>query len=141
MATDAERLRAAGHKVTLADGEQVLVFDFEACMLLEQRFGGLPEVNRRLKFSGDTAMADVLGFLIAGLTHTGMDEDEVRSQVLVGELANYAAAIDAAITEAFPEPNKGKARERGRAKRPSSGTSSTTSPPSPTAEALSSSGG
>lgn len=140
MTTDAERLRAAGHKVTLADGEHTLVFDFEACLLLEQRFGGLAEINDRLGFRGSTPMADVLWFLAAGLAHEGLAEADVRPLLLTRELANYISAIVAAVDEAFP-PVVDQGKVEGEARTASNGTRSITSPLSATAGATPTSGG
>ncbi len=137
--TDAERLLAAGHKAKLADGEHAVVFNFRALVVLEKRFGGLAEINRRLAFTGETAMADIAGFLAAGLAHEGLDEEVLEERILIAELVNYPAVINRAMTEAFPEARPGKGR--GKAETASTGNSSTTSPPSATAEATTTSGG
>jgi hypothetical protein len=126
--TDAERLRAAGHTVKLeGHGELPLVFDLAAWLELEQRIGSILEVNRRITWHGNL-MNDVLHFLTAGLLHSGLGEEEVRGSILLLEMPDYQQAIIQALAESLPKPEG------------ASGTSSTTSPLSDTAEVMASSG-
>ena len=136
--SDAERLRAAGHTVTLADQQVPLVYDFNAMLLLEKEWGSLPAISERLLWPADGLLASVQSFLAAGLAHLGITAEQVRQTILLGELKNYQHAVQSAIAEAFPT-SEGKAE--GGETTGSTGTGSTTSPPSDTAEPTASSGG
>lgn len=137
--SDAERLRAAGHTATLAGGDVVpLVYDFDAWLTLEQRFGSLAVINEMLRFDPSGPVLDTIFTLLSvGLAHLGMTETELRPRLLMAERWRYRQAIEDAITESWVEP-EGKDLEA--AASASNGTSSTTSPPSVTDEATSSSG-
>ncbi len=147
-ATDAERLRAAGHTVQLADGEYPLVYDFAALLQLEKAFGGLAGIAgviKRWQSSGDEYefnLADLQPFLVCGLAHVPLASDAVVRGFLLSQTNQYQMAILLAIDEAFPTPSQdGQGNGQSEVVKPSNGTSSTTSPLSDTASLTPTSGG
>lgn len=152
--TDAERLRAAGHKVVLAQGEYPLIFNFGALLQLEKDLGGFSGINRAVrrwapkpaKKNGSSDdpinLHEIRAFLVAGLSHVPLTADEVVGGVLLSEINNYIVAIDQAIGESFsPAPKDGQGNVMGEGQTSSNGTSSTTSPQSATDAATTTSGG
>lgn len=140
---DAQRLRAAGHEVMFSDDRRVpLVYDFAAWLILEERIGSLNAVSRALQWLPGSKLLTNIGILLtAGVAHSGMTEDAVRSGFLVDEVQNYQTAIEAAVTEAFPPEEEGEGKGQAEAMTASNGSGSTTSPPSTTTEPTLTSGG
>lgn len=149
--TDAERLRAAGHVVKLADGEYPLVYDFGALLLLEQEVGGLAGINRIIESwttpTGKKApdnpvkLAELRTMLAAGLAHVPLTAAEVVRGFLLSNLGDYMSAIDLALAEAFLPAVDGQGNGRSEEATSSNGTRSTSSPQSDMAEATATSGG
>lgn len=156
--TDAERLRAAGYVVKLANGEFPLVYDFAALLQLEQPLGGLAGITRVLltwmepgaptkKANGKATpenhvkLEDLRAFMAAGLAHVPLTPDEVVRGFLLSEINSYLLAVTDAVNEAFLPATDGQGNGKGEGSSISNGQSSTTSPQSGTDVLTTSSGG
>lgn len=145
--SDAERLRAAGHVVTLAAGDFPLIYDFGGLLLLEQDLGSLnaigSAVQRWVKAGkgGGVKLSELRAFMVAGLAHVPLTASEVVGGMLLSNLQAYQLAVLAAIDEAFPAPGKdGQGNGQSGEATGSNGTSSTSSPQSDTAVPVTTSG-
>lgn len=152
-ATDAERLRAAGHVVTLASGTYPLIFDFGALLLLEQDFGGLSGISAVLQAWGTppkktngkkpadaVKMSELRSFMVAGLAHVPLTADEVVRGFLLSNVKSYLTAVDKAMDEAFLPLVDGPGNGQSEGATASNGETSTSSPQSATAAPVTTSG-
>jgi len=151
--SDAERLRAAGHVVTLASGTYPLIYDFGALLLLEQDFGGLMGISAVLQAWGTppktngkkpvdaVKMSELRSFLVAGLSHVPLTADEVVRGFLLSNVKEYLSVVDKAMDEAFLPFVDGQGNGRSEeATTASNGETSTSSPQSDMAALVTTSG-
>lgn len=146
MASDPVRLLARGAAVTLADGsEHHLVIDLEALCAIEERAGSLLTFLDwgRAGFRGK-ALNYVRTGLVAGLAHEGLSERQIVALIDHRDLDAMRSLLDAvamAVDEALPKAEEAPASgKESRRRSASTGTTSTTSEPSSSAEATGSSG-
>lgn len=140
MSTDADRLEAAGIPLRLGERDVRVRFSMRSMKALEKRFGSLSALNEEVKLlladkhpRPHDALTDILP---AALLHEKGAEDALLDLAPVNYPACFNALIDA-ITVDF---NSGKAPEGDQGDETSPGATSTTSPPSGSAEATASSG-
>ena len=151
MTTDADRLAADGIPLRVGDRTVGLRFTMRSMKVLEQSYGSLSGVNKVLQplLAADEdgvplapcPYTTLLPLLAAGLLHEGLDEDALGDGLSPAQFAEARSALVDAINVSFPEPS-GKAPEGDQDEPPpaSPGASTSTSPPSATAELVSSSG-
>jgi len=151
-ATDAERLRAAGHVVTLASGTYPLIYDFGALLLLEQDFGGLMGISAVLQAWGTppktngkkpvdaVKMSELRSFMVAGLAHVPLTAEEVVRGFLLSNVKSYLTAVDRAMDEAFLPLVDGQGNGQSGEATASNGVTSTSSLQSDTAALVTTSG-
>ena len=115
MASDSDRLLAAGRSITFLDGStHTLHFGFRALKLIEDDFGSIAAVSRSLD---DQAMfGTVARVLTAGLSHEHRSMDELLDLLDVQRLNEYTKATIEALTEALPsvavDPTRPTLRQR-----------------------------
>lgn len=138
--TDAERLRARGIPVQLADSRIcMLKFDWAALADVEDKHGTIGNFIDRFSAGGYRA---ILNGLTAGLAHD-LKPSEVLSLLDTADILKYRGALDQAVAQALPKPeptedDAGKASGETAANSP--GSTSTATPSSGPASAQASSG-
>lgn len=105
--TDAQRLRAKGAPITLADGSEVRVrFGMAGILALEEYFGSITAVEEQM--IALDANREVFTFMTkviaAGLTHSGHSLASLLAEDLLDpdRVWEYAEAAGLAFREAFP---------------------------------------
>lgn len=129
--TEAQRLRAAGVPVTLADGQvHHIRYDFAALEVLESHFGTVSEALEQAR-SGRYGPLGRL--LLAGLTHEGLSWEEDQHLLSIHDSRTYLTVTAEAVAQAFPPPPKAEKskRPKGSAKGEAKGGTPTTTGGSP----------
>lgn len=114
--TDGARLLAAGHPITLLDGRSANVrFGFRGLLMLEEHFGSLPAVQNAISSDGTgKALEPIARLVSAGLAGEGLSYDELVDLLDPRCLAEYVAAVGAALEEALPAPAPDAGKANGR---------------------------
>lgn len=135
--SDADRIRADGIPVTLADGSTLqLRFDFEALLTIERRLGSLTGLTKNLDSGLDGSVLEALLVAVAAAGHRS--EDELMPLLDSTQLAAYKTAVIEGLAVSFGRPGSGKESAPGSG---SPGPTSTTPPPSDSGGATTPSGG
>lgn len=125
MASESDRILAAGVPITLSDGREVRVrIAMRGLKALEDHFGSVDAALRQFYDlfprgeappKNERHIGTVLPFLAAGLVDAGFTEDSVYDVTDYDAMPTYIKAIASAIDQAFPDDDPAPAEEPGKA--------------------------